>query len=108
SIWPATATPRTASQNDAQSVELGLKLRSDIDGYIAGVRFYKGAGNTGTHVGSLWSSTGTRLSSVTFANETATGWQQALFPAPVHITANTTYVVSYLAPNGGYALDQDF
>ena len=35
----------------------------------------------------------------------ATGWQQASFAAPVAITANTTYVVSYYAPVGQYAAD---
>lgn len=70
------------------------------------MRFYKGRYNTGTHTGALWSSTGTRLASVTFANETTSGWQQANFAAPVAIAANTTYVISYLAPRGGYADDQ--
>ena len=34
------------------------------------------------HVGSLWSSTGTRLGQVTFTNESASGWQQASFATP--------------------------
>ena len=69
------------------------------------MRFYKGANNTGTHVGKLWTSTGTLLGQVTFIDETATGWQQALFSSPIAIDANTTYVVSYFAPNGGYAVN---
>ena len=40
---------------------------------------------------------------MTFTGESASGWQQALFSAPVSITANTTYVVSYQAPNGFYS-----
>ena len=28
--------------------------RPTIDGFVTGVRFYKGTGNTGTHIGSLW------------------------------------------------------
>ena len=40
---------------------------------------------------------------MTFAGETASGWQQASFSTPVAITANTTYVVSYQAPNGFYS-----
>ena len=31
---------------------------------------------------------------------TATGWQQATFASQVAVTANTTYVASYFAPNG--------
>jgi len=86
---------------------MGVKFRSDNNGTITGLRFYKGAGNTGTHVGSLWSSTGTLLAQATFTNETATGWQQVSFATPVAITANTTYVASYHAPVGRYAADQN-
>ena len=60
-------------------VELGVKFRADAAGYVTGVRFYKGAGNTGTHVGHLWSATGTLLATATFTGETATGWQQVSF-----------------------------
>jgi hypothetical protein len=95
------------AQGDANSVEVGVKFRSDNNGTITGVRFYKGSGNTGTHVGSLWSSTGTLLAQATFTSETATGWQQVSFPAPVAIAANTTYVASYHAPVGRYAADSN-
>ena len=48
------------------------------------------------------------LASVTFTNETATGWQQANLPTPVGVTANTTYIVSYYAPVGRYALNEPY
>jgi hypothetical protein len=48
------------------------------------------------------------LGQVTFTNETPTGWQTALFATPIQITANTTYVVSYWDPAGGYALDRPY
>jgi len=76
-----------------------------VNGSITGIRFYKGSGNTGTHVGNLWSASGTKLASVTFGSETASGWQQANFATPVAITAGTVYVASYLAPAGHYAGD---
>jgi hypothetical protein len=82
-----------------------MKFRSDVAGQITGVRFYKGAANTGTHIGNLWTSTGTLLGTVTFTNETASGWQTANFPTPINISANTTYVISYFAPNGRYSFD---
>ena len=50
--------------------------------------------NIGTHTAHLWSS-GRLLASATFANETASGWQEVLFSQPVQITAGTTYVASY-------------
>jgi Domain of unknown function (DUF4082) len=109
SLWSATATP-VVPTNDwgPQSVNLGVRFRSDVDGYITGIRFYKGSLNTGTHVGALWTIGGQQLATATFTNETASGWQQVNFAAPVAISANTVYVASYLAPNGGYAVDQLF
>lgn len=107
SLWTQSPTPSTREvTNDASSVTLGVKFYSDIPGFITGVRFYKGSRNTGTHVGTLWGSTGAKLASVTFSGETASGWQQANFSSPVSITAKTTYVISYLAPRGYYACDQ--
>lgn len=97
--------PALPSTDDTGAYELGLRFTPDSDGVILGVRFYKGSLNTGTHTGSLWDATGTRLASVTFQNETATGWQTALFPTPVDVIAGVTYTASYTAPQGGYALD---
>ncbi|GAA0485334.1 hypothetical protein Ade02nite_08800 [Paractinoplanes deccanensis] len=104
-IWPASAAPAVPSDSDTAAVEVGVKFRADTDGFVTGVRFYKGTANTGTHVGHLWSATGTNLGTVTFTGETASGWQTATFAAPIAISANTTYVASYYAPNGRYASD---
>ncbi|WP_051244526.1 DUF4082 domain-containing protein [Azohydromonas australica] len=106
--WSSTATPTSASVNDPGAVELGVKFRVDVDGFITGVRFYKGTGNTGTHIGNLWSLSGTRLATAPFTSETATGWQQVNFSTPVPVSANTVYVASYYAPNGRYAGDNNF
>src|SRR3954447_15676829 len=108
SVWGASSTPANPSEADPDAVEVGMKFRADSDGFVTGVRFYKGSGNTGTHVGHLWSATGTQLATATFSNESATGWQQVLFSSPVAINANQTYVVSYYAPNGHYADDANF
>jgi hypothetical protein len=106
--WNAAATPANASVNDPAAVELGVKFRVDVSGFITGIRFYKGVGNTGTHIGNLWSSSGTRLATAVFGSESATGWQQVNFASPVPVSANTVYVASYHAPNGGYAGDNNF
>ena len=71
---------------------------------MTGIRFYKAAANTGTHIGSLWSAGGTLLASATFTNETASGWQQVYFSTPVQVAPNTTYVAGYFAPNGHYSM----
>jgi hypothetical protein len=103
SIWPATTVPAIVDAEDGSAVVLGTRFRSDIAGYITGARFYKSALNTGTHVAKLWTNTGTLMATATFTDETASGWQQVAFSSPVAIAANTTYVISYLAPNGHYS-----
>ena len=85
-----------------------MKFQADTNGVISGIRFYKGPTNTGTHVGSLWTSTGQLLASATFSNETASGWQQVSFASPVAITANTTYVASYHSNAGNYAVNEAY
>lgn len=107
-VWASTATPGTPADSDNSAVELGMKFRSDVAGQVTGIRFYKGSGNTGTHVGHLWTSSGTLLGTVTFSGETATGWQSATLGTPVTVTAGTTYVVSYYAPVGRYAADSGY
>jgi methionine-rich copper-binding protein CopC len=108
SIWDAAATPALASDPDTKSIELGVKFRSDVAGQVTGIRFYKGSGNTGTHVGHLWTASGTLLGTVTFSGESATGWQQATFASPVTVSPGVTYVASYYAPNGHYAEDDNY
>jgi len=108
SVWPATATPVLADGGPDNSVELGVKFRSDVAGTIKSIRFYKAATNTGTHTGTLWTSTGTQLATATFTGETASGWQQVNFSSPVAIAANTVYVASYHAPSGHYSADLNY
>jgi len=107
-IWPGAATPTNVDIGPDSAVELGVAFRSDTDGYVTGIRFYKSAGNTGTHVGNLWTSTGILLATATFTAETAAGWQQVNFSSPVAITANTVYVASYYSTAGHYSADWDY
>ena len=90
SLFSPTSSPAIAAVNDPSSIEVGLKFQASSNGEITGLRFYKGPGNTGPHVADLWSSTGTLLATATFTNETASGWQQVNFAAPVATTAGTT------------------
>jgi hypothetical protein len=98
-----SSAPAAIDSGDGHPVVVGVKFRSEVSGSVTGIRFYKAATNTGTHVGSLWSSGGTLLASATFTSETGSGWQQVNFATPAAIVANTTYVASYLAPKGHYS-----
>jgi Domain of unknown function (DUF4082) len=44
---------------------------------------------------------------VTFAGETASGWQQANFLTPVTLTTGTTYIISYHT-SGFYSADGSY
>ncbi|MGJ5673044.1 MAG: N,N-dimethylformamidase beta subunit family domain-containing protein [Nostochopsis sp.] len=107
-IWSPTTTPSVVTDPSTDAVELGVKFRSEVNGYITGIRFYKGSQNTGTHVGTLWTSSGTQLAQATFTSETASGWQQVNFASPVEITANTTYVASYHTNVGRYSINENY
>jgi hypothetical protein len=108
-----TQTPVTLNATDgsgsAGDYELGMEFQSAKAGTISSIRYYKAASETGTHIGKIWSSTGQLLASVTFTNETGSGWQQQALATPLTIAANTKYVVSvnanqyYVATSNGLA-----
>jgi hypothetical protein len=104
-LWTTATIPSTPAANDANAVEVGVKIRVDANGSIAGLRFYKGPGNNGPHVGHLWSTAGVLLASTTFSSESGEGWQQSNFVPPVPVTAGTVYVASYHTPSGRYAFE---
>ena len=103
-----TAAPTVPDSGDSSAIEVGMKFTTSVNASVTGVRFYKSAANSGTHTGSLWTAAGLRVANGTFTGETATGWQTLTFPTAVGIRANTTYVVSYTAPNGHYSVDSAY
>ena len=57
------------------TLELGAKYVADLTMTLTGLRFYKSPGETGTHAGKVWNDAGSLIASVTFTNESASGWQ---------------------------------
>ena len=108
SFWSEATVPTMDDSGDTQAFELGTKFTADDSGSITGLKFYKSPANTGTHKGTLWSTAGQALASVTFSNETAEGWQVAALATPVAITRGTTYIVSYHTNVGHYAYDATY
>ena len=100
--------PKNATTADTSAVTLGTKFTVAADGFITGIRFYKGTGNSGTHVGKLYSSSGAVMATADFANETASGWQSVNFTSAVPVVKGETYIAAYKAPNGRYAADPNF
>lgn len=100
--WVFSTNPTPALGSDGQGISLGMKFRSSQAGAITQVRFWKTAGNTGTHTAAIYELDGTRLWKGTFTNETGSGWQYVNTDT-VFISANTTYIVAYYTPTGNYA-----
>ena len=95
--------PSGPTENDSTGgIELGVRFRSSVAGYIQGIKFYKTPGNNGTHTAQLYSFDGTPLASAAFTNETDSGWQTVFFANPVAIAANTTYIAACHSSLGNY------
>lgn len=109
SLWTPADAPAILDNNDGDEIEVGTKFTSSVNGFIKGVRFYKGLGSTGAFTGKLWdfNNPAAPLASALFTT-TASGWQQVLFSTPVAITAGNTYIVSVYSPAGYYANSDQF
>ena len=89
-------------------LNLGIRFKPNINGYVTGVRFYKGPNNDGTHYGNLWNNAGQMLAQVVFTNETVGGWQEAKFTTPVAVTAGSVYTAYYYSPSGNFSINPQF
>jgi hypothetical protein len=105
-IYPDGTTPVTPAEDDALSVELGVRFSVSVPGSVLGMKYYKSSQNTGTHTASLWSGGGGQLAEATFNQERTTGWQTVNFSQPVELTPGRTYTASYHTSTGFYAQQQ--
>jgi hypothetical protein len=96
-------TNPTPNSYEGSPVELGVKFKSSVAGYIKGIRFFSSSSASGKYTGHLWTASGTLLDSAIFTTVTAAGWQEVLFANPVLIKADTTYIASYHTASGHYS-----
>ena len=102
-VWPDTAPAAATDAADPSPNNIGVEFQVASNGTISGIRFYKEPDDTGTHTGTLWTATGTKLATGTFTGEPTQGWAELDFSTPVQVTAGTTYVASYQTQTGHYA-----
>ena len=107
-IMGTSAPDHLVHNSDVNGVEVGTRFTARADGAARAMRFWKVQDAVGPHTGTLWTAQGERLASVTFTNETATGWQTAAFGDEVALQAGQTYVVSYYAAGGDYAMTENY
>ncbi|HEY7050594.1 MAG TPA: DUF4082 domain-containing protein, partial [Mycobacterium sp.] len=105
-IYPAKTVPATPAGTDPRAVELGVRFEVSTPGSVVALRYYKSTKNDGTHIGSLWSGSGTVLARATFHNESPAGWQTVYLKKPVALVPHDFYVASYHTSTGYYAYQQ--
>jgi hypothetical protein len=89
-----TQTPAsTLASNGLGAWEVGTRFTTSREGIVTGFRFWKAAGETGSHTARLWDSSGAEIARKAFTNETASGWQTVYLDASVTLAAGT-YMVS--------------
>jgi len=108
SLWLPSQGPSEAPQEDSNAVELGTRFKTDINGFVTAIRFYKSPNDIGPHTGTLWTAAGAKLATVAFTNESASGWQQATLGSSVAVSAGGTYVVSFHTDAGNYYQDDGY
>lgn len=108
-IWPMLTTPSgQAEVSDAHELEVGVKFKTAVDGFILAIRFFKAQSNPGPHVVTLWdASTKKLIQSAMVSGETASGWQTQNFGTAIPVKANTTYIASYHMMKGNYWVARD-
>lgn len=111
-LWPTSQTPPCIADGsgpcnvaDFNGTELGVKFQTVQPIYIVGVRFFRA--DAATWSGSLWDADSTWIASADDSTS-GTGWQTAMFAAPVAMGTGDTFVASYFAPTGAYAFEWDY
>ena len=95
--------PSAQTFNDSLGgIELGTKFISADSGTVTGIKFYKTAGNIGTHTAQLYNYYGAPLATAVCDNETDSGWQTVIFPTAVPIIANQMYIAACHSSLGYY------
>ena len=77
--------------------------RADQPGVVTALRYHEGADWTGPRTGHLRTAARHGSPTVTLPDGPGAGWRTVDLPAPVRLTPDTTYVVSYFSADGNYA-----
>ena len=105
-IFADDLAPRTAVDPDRRAVELGVRFSPEEDGSVTALQYYQGSRTHDVTTATLWSAGGDVLARASFAASRSVGWRTVELETPVQLTAGETYVASYHAPHGGYAVTE--
>jgi hypothetical protein len=108
-VFYGFSTPAVRSIEPGGPIEVGLVFQPTVPGTVVGMRFYRVERASSQHSeGHLWATDGRLLATVRFAAGGGDGWQEAWFPSPVHVPADTRLVVSRFSPTADTVLSSPF
>ena len=105
-VYADADVPTILETQDATADEFGMRFTASKDGWILGVRFYRGAAaNQGPHYGKLWDAASQAMLGFSEpSNDAASlGWQSMFFSLPLRVIAGRQYVASYNTNAGHFA-----
>jgi hypothetical protein len=110
SLWPYLPDLGNSFDPDAEPIELGVKFRSDVDGQVTAIRFYRSVPIDSGYKVNVWSATGELLGTgVAIEGQGPTpGWQTVIVYPPAAIKAGEIYTASYYASKGNYSIKDNF
>ncbi|MBG6056120.1 hypothetical protein IWX81_002552 [Salinibacterium sp. CAN_S4] len=115
SMRPATSTtgifsdslkPSVAVDPDRDPVELGLKFSPEKSGSVTALQYFQSRAASGVTSATLWTADGKKLATASFSATTREGWRTIMLTTPAALEAGRSYVVSYFAPQGSYAVSE--
>jgi len=106
-IFADDLQPKIAADSDRSAVELGVSFAPEKSGTVTGLQYYQGKDAKNVTTATLWSSEGKVLAQASFEPSSTVGWRTVSLATPVALTAGKSYVASYQAPRGGYAVTEN-
>ena len=105
-LFRSSTVHATKVAHTTRPTELGMRFNVTMPGTITGIRYFSTPASRGAHTGSLWAGRRSRIAKVRLPATSTPRWQTASFSHGVHVTPGRTYVVSYYAPHGRYAVQK--
>ncbi len=108
SIWPRALEVVSSGPGPDRATEAGVRFKSEVAGYVVGVRFHRGAGDSASQVVHLWTGDGDLLAEARSDGQGVSGWQEVPLPRPVAIDAGASYVASRQIGEGRIAVTRSY
>ena len=106
-IFSDSLQPRIPVDPDRVAVELGIRFTPDRPGTVTALQYYQGPRAYGVTTATLWADSGEVLATASFDASRQVGWRTVELAEPVTLRAGHSYVASYQAPRGGYAVTEN-